>query len=80
LTENIAEKSKLVGKKEIEDYVGRSFHKTIKPWIENRNFPARKIDGVWYSDKILIQEWFRNAIINGHQETEKLKVVSGPSE
>jgi len=52
----------LIGKREIRAYVRRSW-KTIAEWIITKNFPARKIDGVWESDTGLISEWKRNQII-----------------
>lgn len=46
----------LVGKKEIAAYVRRSWM-TIRRWIVDDDFPARKIDGVWESDTALVDDW-----------------------
>jgi hypothetical protein len=46
----------LVGKKEITAYVRRSWM-TIRKWIMEDSFPARKIDGVWESDTSLVDDW-----------------------
>lgn len=51
----------LTGKKMIKAYMGRSWE-TILMWINKRNFPARKIDGVWESDTDLIIEWRKKEI------------------
>ena len=51
----------LTGKKMITTYVGRSWV-TIVKWIEEKDFPARKIDGVWESDTDLIIGWRKNEI------------------
>jgi hypothetical protein len=51
----------LTGKKMIMSVVGRSWA-TILSWIEKRNFPTRKIDGVWESDTELIIEWRKKEI------------------
>jgi hypothetical protein len=53
----------LVGKKAIADYVGRNFNATIKHWIDERNFPAKKIDGVWHSHTELVNEWIVKEIL-----------------
>jgi len=51
----------LTGKKMITAYVGRSWT-TIRKWAQERNFPARKIDGVWESDTDLIIRWRKEEI------------------
>jgi hypothetical protein len=51
----------LVGKKDITKAVRRSWN-TIKGWIENEGFPARKIDGVWESHDDLIETWRKERI------------------
>jgi hypothetical protein len=51
----------LLGKDEICDYVRRGWAK-IEIWIKKKRFPAKKIDGVWQSDTVLIDEWFRRVI------------------
>lgn len=56
------EQTSLTGKKMIMAYVGRSW-KIIMVWINERNFPARKIDGVWESDIDLIDKWLRSEIL-----------------
>lgn len=57
----------LVGKKEIQAYVRRSWQ-TIHSWIVGGGFPARKIDGVWESTTDLVDEWRRNNILNRPRE------------
>lgn len=57
----------LVGKKDISRYAKRSWQ-TVKGWIERRKFPAKKIDGIWESDKILVDEWKREQISPPCQE------------
>jgi hypothetical protein len=34
----------------------------VKGWIDEKGFPAKKIDGVWQSDTNLIDRWFRETI------------------
>ena len=51
----------LIGRKMIMSFVGRSWA-TIMMWVKQRNFPARKIDGVWESDTDLIIEWRKKEI------------------
>lgn len=51
----------LTGKKMIMTFVGRSWA-TVLTWIRERNFPARKIDGIWESDTDLIIEWRKKEI------------------
>ena len=51
----------LVGRDAIEVYVGRSW-KTIIKWIKEESFPAKKMNGVWGSDRELIAEWHRRQI------------------
>ncbi|MDD5643281.1 MAG: hypothetical protein PHX53_16635 [Syntrophales bacterium] len=58
----------LTGKKNICNFLGRSWD-TVERWIREREFPARKIDGVWESDSALITEWRRNQI-NGQYLAE----------
>ena len=53
----------LTGSKEIQEFVGRSWA-VIYKWTKERDFPARKIDGVWESDTELIMEWRKKQIIN----------------
>jgi len=48
----------LKGKEAISAFVGRSW-KVVHEWIRERDFPARKINGVWESDPQLIVEWRR---------------------
>jgi len=52
----------LTGSKEITGFVGRSW-KIIYRWIKEKDFPAKKIDGVWESDTELILEWRTNQIM-----------------
>lgn len=57
----------LVSKKQIADFTGRNFNATIRKWVEEKAFPARKIDGVWHSEgelirwAFLIEFWERDA-------------------
>jgi len=51
----------LTGKKRICGFVGRSWD-TIYDWIQNREFPAAKISGVWESDQELIIKWKQKMI------------------
>jgi len=53
----------LVGKREIQVYVRRSWQ-TIAAWIRTEGFPARKINGVWESDTALVDAWRRNRILD----------------
>ena len=46
----------LFGRKQIQTFTHRSWP-VIRKWIAEENFPARKIDGVWESDKGLIRAW-----------------------
>ena len=54
----------LTGKKSICNFMGRSWS-TIERWIMEREFPARKIDGIWESDSELITAWRRKQITGG---------------
>lgn len=51
----------LTGMKRIRGYVGRS-EATVIDWVRTRGFPAKKINGVWESDTLLIDEWRRAQI------------------
>jgi len=51
----------LVGKKAISIFVGRSWG-TVKRWIREEDFPAKKIDGGWHSDADLVHEWLKGKI------------------
>ena len=51
----------LVGRKEIADFTGRSWN-VISRWISAGNFPAKKQDGRWESDKTLIVNWRRRRL------------------
>lgn len=51
----------LSGMSEICQYVRRS-HDTVLNWIRTMDFPAKKIGGVWESDRVLIDEWRRGEI------------------
>ena len=46
----------LVGKKEIANFVKRSWT-TVEKWIKKKNFPAWKEEGRWESDGELIRKW-----------------------
>jgi hypothetical protein len=58
----------LTGKKEICNFVGRSWV-TVEKWIINLSFPARLMGGRWESDGDLITEW-RRGLLNGANKTE----------
>ena len=51
----------LNGKKDICRYVGRSWS-TIRKWIDQKEFPARKLDGIWEADAELIIQWRQRQI------------------
>lgn len=53
----------LVGKKEICGYARRSWL-TVRRWIKENKFPAKKIDGIWESSTDLVDEW-KEKRING---------------
>jgi len=59
----------LTGKKRIMAFVGRSWP-TIMLWVEEMNFPARKLNGVWESDTELIIEWRKKEIQRQLKKTE----------
>lgn len=48
----------LNGKKEIRAQTGGRSWKTIRRWIREEGFPAKKIDGRWQSDPVMIRKWF----------------------
>ena len=54
----------LIGRKEIAKMTRRSW-KTIRKWIENDGFPAKKLDGVWESNARLITEWRIKRLTSG---------------
>jgi hypothetical protein len=51
----------LSGMKVISEYVRRS-PSTVLSWIRELGFPARKIGGIWESDKELIDQWRKDQI------------------
>jgi hypothetical protein len=51
----------LNGKKDISKFVGRSWS-TIRKWIDEKEFPARKLDGIWEADAELIIQWRQKQI------------------
>jgi hypothetical protein len=51
----------LSGKKDICRYVGRSWS-TIRKWVDEKDFPARKLDGIWEADAELIIQWRQRQI------------------
>lgn len=54
---------RLRGKKEIEQYADADW-RTIRRWIDHFNFPATlKLDGVWRSDKSMVDKWFRSHLV-----------------
>ena len=46
----------LVGMEQIAKYVRRS-PATVLAWVQERGFPARKIDGRWESSVSLVDDW-----------------------
>lgn len=60
----------LTGKKRITGFVERSW-KTVRRWIEEEEFPAKKMDGVWESDADLITEWRVKQIKEGKTGQEE---------
>lgn len=59
----------LVGKKAISCFVCRSWG-TVKRWIREEDFPAKKIDGGWHSDADLVHEWLKGKITEVCQDTK----------
>ncbi len=53
----------LRGRPAISAFVGESW-KTIRSWIAEGGFPARKMNGVWESDAALIREWRLRRLMN----------------
>ena len=51
----------LSGQKAIRKYVGRSWS-TIRIWIDDKEFPARKLDGIWEAKVELIIQWRQRQI------------------
>ena len=51
----------LSGRKMICQYCQRSWEIVLR-WYRERGFPMRKIDDVWESDQVLIDEWRRKEI------------------
>jgi hypothetical protein len=66
----------LTGRKDICSFVGRSWS-TIRMWIDERGFPARKLDGIWESDAELIIQWRQRQI--GRQPKNKTSETLGLS-
>ncbi len=54
----VRESTALSGMRAICDYVNRS-EPTVLSWIREMDFPAKKIGGIWESDRRLIDEWRR---------------------
>lgn len=55
----------LHGMKDIASYTHRS-ESTVLKWIVQAEFPASKVaGGIWVSDKLLIDDWFRSRILMG---------------
>lgn len=52
----------------IAGYTGRSWP-TIERWVEEKHFPARKLDGVWTSKENLIDFWIEERIETLDQST-----------
>lgn len=57
----------LVGMTEISGYMRRS-EKTMLDLIRFEGFPARKVGGIWESDRLLADDWRRKRIIQGNIE------------
>lgn len=53
----------LTGMKEICQYMSRS-EVTVLKLIRDQDFPAKKIGGIWESDKELVDEWLLAEIKN----------------
>jgi predicted DNA-binding transcriptional regulator AlpA len=51
----------LSGTKEISKFVGCSWS-TILRWIDEKQFPGRKLDGIWESGAELIIQWRQRQI------------------
>lgn len=56
----------LVGMAEICAYVQRS-EKTVQDLIKNEGFPAKKLGGIWESDRLLVDKWRRKRINQEHE-------------
>lgn len=67
----------LTGKKNICNFMGRSWD-TVERWIRDREFPARKIDGIWESDSELITAWRRRQINGGTEEVPVFETPQSP--
>lgn len=52
----------LVGMKEICTYMRRSEATVLKLVQEYEDFPAKKINGIWESDKTMIDVWRRKQL------------------
>jgi hypothetical protein len=57
----------LIGMSDICAYVRRS-EKTVLDLIRCESLPARKIGGIWESDRQLIDEWRRARIVAGERD------------
>ncbi len=55
----------LTGRKEILQYTRRSWQ-TVKHWINEEEFPACKLDGVWESSTDLIDDWKKDKILSNN--------------
>ncbi|MEW5734019.1 MAG: hypothetical protein AB1921_04140 [Thermodesulfobacteriota bacterium] len=53
----------LCGMKDLVRYTGRD-KRTVLKWIREHGFPARRLDGRWESDTVLIDEWRRKRILS----------------
>ncbi len=63
----------LAGKKQISDYVGKSW-KVILNWINTREFPCACLGGRWESSEDLINKWKQeNALKNKSENTPILQ-------
>ena len=72
------ETTSLSGMAEIAAYVRRS-EKTVLEWVYTMDFPARKIGGIWESDKDLIAVWRRARICGQPLMSRPEMDVSVPS-
>jgi len=62
----VRENTALIGMRAICDYVNRS-ESTVLGLIRHEDFPAKKIGGIWESDKELIDDWRRQQIVKNKQ-------------
>jgi len=54
--------ARLTGMKEISDSMGRSEDSVLR-LIREYNFPAKKVLGIWESNRELIEDWQKNMLL-----------------